>query len=400
MFTKRQSWFLIIIILLLVVIPACGDDDDTPAPTGTTTSTSEATPTELPVEKDPVKIGAISVWSGAGAVSGTYYADPVIDLVEHQVKEMGGILDGRPVEFVKCDTAAMVSEASACATKLLLQDKVSALTLGGISGAEANAIADQAEKYKALFASITSIENLEEREFSVQAYVSLEKHWVGLQADFAIEVLKPKTAAFLYKDYAQGHIIVEGIQERLKAAGIEVISTQFVPLGAKDLSSYLTKIKYEKPDLLFFLHDSEQSMIAAKQIPEIGGLGDMTVLSMEPGVFARRLPGAEGWYVLVAWMPGVQNPGAQKFENDYLALHGKLPEPNHAIFYNSLWTAIEAIKLAGTADDTEAIGKAARSGNLEWESPLGLAHFTPEGDAGLKGIIVQIQKGGELVQVF
>ena len=90
------------------------------------------------------------------------------------------------------------------------------------------------------------------------------------------------------------------------------------------------------------------------------------------------------------WAPGIDYPGMTKFQNDFQAMFGKAPSSNQIYYYNSLWTAVYAIKLAGTDTDRVAIAQAARSGNLEWDTPMGHAHFQPDGTSGLSLIIEQI----------
>jgi hypothetical protein len=46
-------------------------------------------------------------------------ADPIIKLVEHQVKDMGGILGGRNIKIVKYDNRGSVAEAGAGAVQLI-----------------------------------------------------------------------------------------------------------------------------------------------------------------------------------------------------------------------------------------------------------------------------------------
>src|SRR4030042_3338671 len=106
------------LMLMLSVLAACGGggEEDEPftssptstatvvptaihAPTATATATPVVTPT--PTSGEPVKIGAICSWSGPAAMSGTYYADNIIKLVEKQVKDMGGILGGREINVSK-----------------------------------------------------------------------------------------------------------------------------------------------------------------------------------------------------------------------------------------------------------------------------------------------------------
>lgn len=69
-------------------------------------------------------------------------------------------------------------------------------------------------------------------------------------------------------------------------------------------------------------------------------------------------------------------PGAVKFEEDYQTIFDKDPDPNIALFYTDLWTAICAIELAFTDTDLPETAEAACSG--EPESPPRPCHFTPD----------------------
>jgi len=84
-----------------------------------------------------------------------------------------------------------------------------------------------------------------------------------------------------------------------------------------------------------------------------------------------------------------------QFKEEFQTVNSKSPDTNHIFYYLCLWTAINAIKLAGTAEDTEAIALAARSGNLEWDTPVGRAHFTPDGDSGLSGMSYRSRKAAK-----
>jgi len=46
---------------------------------------------------------------------------------------------------------------------------------------------------------------------------------------------------------------------------------------------------------------------------------------------------------------------------------------------------------SGTDIDRVVIAEAARSGKLEWNTPMGHAHYAPDGTAGLNLIMAQIQ---------
>ena len=409
-----KRWLLVFIALsslLLTLLPACGGNGEeetlapTPVPTATSgptltptpTPTAVATVTPTPTSGGPVKIGAITSWSGPGAASGVGLADPMIKLVEKQVEDMGGILGGRAVKVFKYDNRASVAEAVAGAKKLVDDDKVSALVYGGISGAETEAVAGAAEELRVLYVNFGDTTGLAELKFVVNATVT-DISWTQIMVTLANKVLNAKTVAFLATDFFDNHKRVQTEREQLKARGVNTVYEQYNPVDTTDFTSYLTKIKYANPEVLILEEGSNESnMTVAKQIMELGGWGDIKVLTIPGGAAALRLPGADGWYILVPWLPGLPYPGAVKFEHDYQAMYNRMPTSNHVYFYNPLWTAINAIVLAGTDTDLVKIAQAARSGKLEWETPMGHAHFTPDGLSGLTMSVAHVE-AGKLVQ--
>ena len=188
------------------------------------------------------------------------------------------------------------------------------------------------------------------------------------------------------------HNIVENTKPQLQAAGIELVYEQFASLETVDYSPYLTKIKFEKPDVLLLdTTQNEAAITIAKQIMELGGWDNIKVVAIAPGAAAVNQVGAQGWYLAVRWSPGLQNPGAVKYEKDYLAMHGKEPSVNAVYFYDPLWVAIKAIELAGTDIDLVKIAQAARSGNLEWDAPDGNVHITSDGRSNMGFSLARIE---------
>jgi len=409
---KRLWLSLLVLSLLVLLVPACGGGEKTTAPASTPTATlaptstptstpsPTATPTATasPAPSGPVKIGAINSWSGPAAVSGIVMADPIIKTVEKQVKDMGGILGGREVQVVKYDNRASVAEAVAGATKLYYDDKVSALVFGGVGEAEMEAVSAFAQENKILYVALGGIANLAEKTFTVNATVARDvivPH--GVQA--VLKILKPKTAALLAVDQSDPRTRTQWRKELLEAAGVKVVYEDYIPIDTTDYSPYLTKIKYDNPDVAFFDSGVNEFFITiAKQIMELGGWGNIQAFSFPPGESAKAMPGAQGWYLQVLWLPEQQNPGSVKFLNDFQAANGRAPTSTHIYYYNCLWTAISAIELAGTDTDRVAIAQAARSGKLEWDTPMGVAHFDTNGVSDLSYQIGHIE-GGKIVGV-
>jgi len=414
----RKLWLVLIVLSLLVLlVPACGGDGEekTPTATATTTATPTATPTATAtttatptatatpttsptsVISGPVKIGAIASWSGAMAVTGGL-ADKVIGLVEKQVKDRGGILGGREVKVVRYDNAGSVAQGAAGVKKLVYEDKVSAITMGGVSGAEFDAVADAAEEAQVLFVAFGTVDDLEKYKFTVNGTVQRDAYIPQL-VNFALKIVQPKTAAFLGAETTDSNVRIAGLKAGLEAAGIKTVYEQHFPAGTVDYSPYLTKIKYENPDFLFLDSGSNEFYVTvARQIVELGGWGNTKVLGTPALEYAKKQPSAEGWYEFALWVPGVEHPEAVKFYDGYKALYGSAPSSSQVYNYNCLIVAIAAIELAGTDTDLVKIAEAARSGNLEVDTPMGRAHFTPDGQSGLGVVIAQI-KGGQLVLV-
>ncbi len=408
--------FTVLSLLLLIVLPACGGGGgektitSTPIQTATisltatpTTATSTPSPT---MSGNPIMIGVIGPWSGPMSMAGVLY-DKIINLVADQVKNTGGILGGREVNFVRGDDRGVVAESAAQAKKLILEDKVTILTWGGISAACFNAVSDVAEEYKVPYVGLGLMTGLVAKKYTAQ----LISYEVGISAsaDIIINYLKPKTVAVLAYDASDMHNQMDGqegvigLRERLKAAGIDVVYEQYFPQDTMDLSPYLTKIKYVNPDLLFtYFNDVGQAIIMNRQIAELGGWGSIKFLSgTEPytAPAAIKIPSAVGTYSFLRWMAGSDELGMKGFEDAYKQKYGKLPDYNQAYAYTCFWTAVKAIELAGT-DDPVKVAQALRSGNLEWDSAWGPLRMDSKGSGVFINQVVQIQEGGKLVRVW
>jgi len=419
-FPKKCLWYksialALVLVLIVPVLAACGKEKEktptiTPSPTATAGPTPTATPgptaTPTLTPTGPVKIGAIIAWSGPMAMSGVL-VDQVIAVVEEQVKNMGGILGGREIKFVRGDDRASVAESIAQARKLTLDDKVSILTLGGESMAQFTAVADVAEELKVPYVGVASILGVAARKYTV-CLISHDT-LITRTANFVIDVVKPKTVAWLAYDAEDTHYHLNGVEgvmgvrERWKAKGIDIIYEQYFPQDAMDFTPYLTKIKYLNPDLVvgFFNNDS-QSVTLSKQIMELGGWGSMKYFgATEPSAAkaAITMPSAVGTYAAVNWLPGSDEPGVKAFEDAFMQKYGRLPSSNLPYFYNSFWVAIKAIELAGT-DDPVKVAEALRSGNLEWDSAWGPLLIGSDGIGLVNMMVAQVQEGGKLVKVW
>jgi branched-chain amino acid transport system substrate-binding protein len=322
-------------------------------------------------------------------MSGTYYGDNIIKLVEKQVKDMGGILGGREMNVIKYDNRASVPEAQAGAGKLLFEDGVVALVWGGVSGAECQAVADFAEQNHILYTPFSSIIGLANMKYVLGAMPPIEVTCKGY-IDLAINIAKAKTIGFLGAEISDARDRVKITKDAVEAAGIKVVYEDYVTPGTNDFLPYLTKLKYANPDVAILESSmGEFYQIIAKQIPDIGGLGDMKIGCLASAEAVISKPAANGWYLSTLWYPALDTPGSVKFVNDYKTMFGRMPSATDVYFYNSLWLSVAAVDKAGTTD-REKIGQVGRSGQLEWEAPAGLSRWEADGLSNMPGFLVQM----------
>ena len=369
----------------------------TATPTATVAPTATATPSPTP-NTQPVKIGELIAWSGPAAAAG-FLGDQVIAVVQAEVKDMGGVLGGRPLQIVRYDSGSTTAGVVSGWAKLALQEKVAAVCQGGISVADLIASASQAQQYRTLFLN----PGVDPVDLSNNPYVARSAPNQAAQtkniADFIQNKLQPKTIAFIGPN-DPGTVETEGIIEaQLKAGGAKTVYNEYPAFDVVDYSPYLTRIKFENPDVLIgFFGAPDPFLTVQKQISDLGGWGRTKfVAAYATASFAAQLPGAQGTYFWSLWVPGVY-PASQKFEQNFTKINNSALTLLHMYYYAGLWTAINAIQLAGT-DDPQAVAQASRSGKLQWDSPMGPMTIAANGENNLTGQIVQIGSGGQFTVV-
>jgi ABC-type branched-subunit amino acid transport system substrate-binding protein len=384
-----RRWIIVgvALIVLLSLLPACVQQ-------GTPTPGPSPSPTPTPTPTGPVKICGTTAWTGPMGMSGAI-GDVTISLVEYQVNEVGGgLLGGRELDIIPCDSGSTTAGCVACARQALYEFDASAMVWGGFSAADADAISGFCEENELPYFLWGALpQDLCDKKFTVRCTQAMPS--MMLIADDMIKLFNPKTVACLALDTTDGHLYTEGWIDKFKAAGIDVVYEEYAPPETTDYTPYLTRIKSLNPDLLTIISTNEGYIAIAKQIVGLGGLGDTKILCDPPAENSMSEEGAQGWYYWCLWYIGADTPGGIKLEQDYEALYGGPPYVSLiAFYYNCVWTAINAIKLADSADRL-AVAQAARSGNLEWEAPSGNLQINTCGEPGtMPPFIVRIQDKG------
>lgn len=411
---EKNLWYkltalLLVLVLLVPVLAACDDDDDdddnqtetvtsTKTAESTTPTPTETTPAPTPSDEGPIKLGVISSWSGAAAVVGVGFITPTLKVIEAQIEEMGGLL-GREVEFVTFDDQSSVATAGAGVTKFADDDSISAVLVGGTSAASFQACADIAgDEQIPYFTSFTEFASDVNTSYTTGVYQNVHNTFRTIM-DMIYATNAETIGFFGVLDYVTTDIAPIYAKEA-EDHGLKVVYDDTFQFGTTDMSPYLTRIKHENPDALIIMPSkSPYPQNIFTQIGELGGWGDIKVYTPHSQTSAvAGMETAEGLVLWLGWTLTSPYPGAQAFTDAWVKVHGKEPSnEGAALMYWPMWTAIEAIELAGSAD-RDAINEAAHSGNLSWETPAGPMTVGTDGFGFVPGYFAQVQNG-ELVPI-
>ncbi|MFA4836785.1 MAG: ABC transporter substrate-binding protein [Dehalococcoidia bacterium] len=425
---KPSFWnkLIILVLVLVLVIPilaACGDDEEetptaaptatitptvtakptataTPIPTVTAKPTATATPTPTPtVSKEPIDIGLLTSWSGQAAKAGIL-VDQILKIINKQLDAKGGINVGgeiRPINWIKHDDKTQVADAVAGYKKLAMEG-VSAVLIGGATAAALTATSDAAEETKVPLFSVGSTPvDLSGRPYTIRAAYPNATDIAPKVSDFVLKELKPKTVGLLFANLQDIRDRASMFKKTLEAAGVKIVYEQYSDLTTTDFSPYLTKIKYENPDVLIADSGGTDAFYVSifKQISGLGGWGNIKFVSsgVSSSGPALKESGAEGTYHWLLWMSGMPSPGSKEFETAWAKEYSERPTSGHAVMYQTITVALKAIEMAGS-DKPGDIQKAARSGNFVWaNAPGGTFKINADGTHNNVGQIVQYKNG-------
>lgn len=216
----------------------------------------------------PIKIGFVGPLTGDAANIGQN-AKAAVDIAVDEVNKAGG-LNGRPLQVIyedgKCNGVASASAAN----KLINIDKVPVI-LGGACSGETLAFAATAEQTKTVVLSYCSsapaITNA--GDYIFRDYPS-DSFQGSFAADYIYNILKKKNVAVMYVKSDWGVGIKDVFEAKFKELGGTVIDEEGYDQTAKDLRTELTKVKASKPELVYFLGYTDESIVGLKQAKEIG----------------------------------------------------------------------------------------------------------------------------------
>ena len=340
----------------------------------------------------PIKIGHVNTFSGPLAALGEQ-GRWGLNVAVNRINKAGGI-NGRMIEVIERDDAFKPAQAVREAEKLILRDKIDALT-GTSSSGICVQLAPLVKRHRTLYVLGTGCETTNLTGGKVKScpkYVfrpyNTTKSQAIAMAPWAINN-GIKTATSLYMDFAWGQSVAFDFRDEFKRLGGEWIDPVPAPLNTADYLAYVNRISRDADAIVMGMSGGAaiKSMLAVadaglnKKAKIVGPASVCDVNTIE-----QQGKSAVGGFYLHRYSP-VHNLKGSPFDNDpnhafrneFMALSkGVLPSGFAQAQFtgmNVIKTAMEAVKYGDKKEDTDKVVKWLEGG----DTPMGPGRMFKQG---------------------
>ena len=353
----------------------------------------------LPALAEDVRIGIAAPLSGGAA---TYGQDQKrgAELAVEAINAKGGILGGRKIELVFEDDKGSPQGGVAAVQKLMSVGRVKAITGGTNSSvvlAESSVTKGRILQVNAAAQADAITEQGSPWLFQINNTVSANSSSFNA---YIINVLKPKTVAYMGENTEFNKTVLELLRQQLKAANIELVDVSTYDADTNDFTSIITKIKSLNPDMLY-VSDAYPARAAQlwKQVRQLGGFPKevMSPGVVVPGMLTPAEGAMNGVITGEIFMASSQLAETKPFVDAYVAKYGTNPGKGNLVIYEAVNLIAAAMDKAGTDSDYDKLSKTIREN--AWPSPRGELRFDAKGRARAPYFFIQQVKDGKLVQL-
>jgi branched-chain amino acid transport system substrate-binding protein len=302
------------------------------------------------IAQEKLKIGVTATLTGFLTSGGE---DSVRGL-QVALKEAGGKVAGREVEFIIASTDASPDSALRAARKLVEQDKVN-IIIGPVSGSEGIAFRDYSRGLQGVTIINGSSGALETTYVNPSPnffrFNTEGAQWMAGLGEYVFKDKGFKKVAVIAEDYSFPYTQVFGFALGYCQAGGQIVNKQWIPVGTKDYGSIIAQIPDDADavylglgggDAISFLNQYSQTGGKAKFI---GGsiMIDQTVLSSR-GAAKRLLVGTPS---AGPQADGFDNAKWQTFVKSYQdAFPADKRFASPSLFATNYYNAFNAMKIA------------------------------------------------------
>lgn len=348
---------------------------------------------------DTVKVGVLHSLSGTMAISEVSLRDAELMAIE-EINAKGGVL-GKQIEPVVEDGASDWPTFAEKAKKLLQKDEV-ATVFGGWTSASRKAMLPVFEQNNGLLWYPVQYEGMESSPNIFYTGATTNQQIVP-SVTWLLEN-KGKSFFLIGSDYVFPRTANKEIKAQLEAEGGTLAGEEYTPLGHTDYSTLISKIKEEKPEVIYNTLNGDSNVAFFKQLKDAGiTADDITVLSVSIAEEEIRGIGTDiltGHYAAWNYFQTTDTPENEKFVAAYKEAYGDdrvTGDPIEAA-YNAVYLWAAAVEKAESFN-VDAVKEAA--GGIEFKAPGGTVTIDGDNQHTYKTVRVgEIQADGQFKEVW
>lgn len=360
-----------------------------------------ATPAGAQPSAEPLRIGFLSVRTGALAAGGKQMEEG-INLF---LKERNGTLAGRKVELIVADTGGTPAQARTKTQELVEKNNVHVI-IGPLATFEALAIDDYIKQVRVPLITPTSAA---QKDLAQQKQSDYVIHAVGTAAqpmhvlgDFAARKLGMKRVAAIADDFTYGHEGTAGFQAAFEQAGGRLAQKLWPPLNVGDYGAYIGQISGDV-DGVYAGFAGINGLRFLKPYGEFGlkktVLGNPT--AVDEGILRNMGDEALGVYSASWYSAELDTPENKSFVDAVVKEYKVVPGFYTAGTYVAGMQLEAALKLIqGRFEDKPAFVRALHEARLD-KSPMGPIRIDEYGKPVLNIYVRKVErKDGKLVNAI
>ena len=346
-----------------LLLKACGAPPDK-----ATESKEETTASAGGDSGDTIKVGILHSLSGTMAISEKSVVDAEMLAID-EINEAGGVL-GKKIEAIQEDGNSDWPTFAEKAKKLIEQDKVVAV-FGCWTSASRKAVRPVFEEKKHMLWYPVQYEG-QECDQNIFYTGAAPNQQIEPAVEWLLEN-KGKEFFLVGSDYVFPKTANTIIKAQLEEKGGKTVGEDYLPLGNTEVTAIITKIKAALPDggVIFNTLNGDSNVAFFKQM-EGAGLGPdkypvMSVSIAEEEVQAIGVQYLKGHYAAWNYFQTVDTPENTKFVEAFKKKYGDDRVTNDPMEagYIGVYLWKQAVEKAKTADDLEAVRKAAYGQTLD-----------------------------------
>jgi branched-chain amino acid transport system substrate-binding protein len=296
--------------------------------------------------------GSLSGENASFGISSREGAELAVDAINAMPD---AVMNGRKFRMLVEDDQSKPDQASSAVTKLITQDKVTAV-VGEVASSITLAAAPVAQRFKVpLITPASTNTKVTEVGDYIFRVCFIDPFQGEVLAKFAYNDLKARKVAILKdigSDYSTG--LTDSVSEHFAKLGGTVLPPVSYSTQDADFKAVLTQIRSEKPDAIFATGYYTQAAIIVRQARELGM--KMPILGGDGWVgdaLANGREALENTYISNHYSGDNPSPIVQSFVTAYRKRFNRDPDAIAALGYDAIKVLADAMRRAGSTDSAK-----------------------------------------------